>query len=139
MEFTAPIRWRSLKAASAFTFFTRSWQSSNAPRTAMLWMFASCSEYICAAWNGVMRFHGERELGIGEAPPALQIGARQALGHVQPAIGREAFQKDVGKALRPAAAAGADVAHVLPLRLALRAELVEPADMLGRGLLMRGR
>src|SRR4051812_34863130 len=83
--------------------------------------------------------HGERELGIGEAPPALEIGRRQALGHVQPAIGREAFQKDVAKALRPAAAAGADVAHVLPLRLALRAELAEPADLLGRGLLMGSR
>src|SRR5204863_9030061 len=61
----------------------------------------------------------QRELGTGKAAPAPEIGARQALGHVQAAVGGEAFQQDVGKALRRAAAAGADVEHVLQLLLAL--------------------
>src|SRR5437764_615904 len=94
MEFTAPMRWRSLNAASALTFFTRSWQSSKTPRTAMLWMFGSC-----------------RELRIGKTPPARQINLRQALRHIQAAVRREPFEQDVGKALWLAAAAGADVEH----------------------------
>ena len=48
IEFTAPILWRALNAASLLTALTRSWQSSNTPRTAILNMFASCSENICA-------------------------------------------------------------------------------------------
>ncbi len=59
MEFTAPIAWRDLNSRSALTSFTRSWQSSKTPRTARLWMFGSCSEYICARWNGLMRSCGE--------------------------------------------------------------------------------
>ena len=59
IEFTAPMAWRSLKAASALTAFTTSWQSSKTPSTAMLKMLGSASEYICARWKGLMRPRGE--------------------------------------------------------------------------------
>lgn len=36
-----------------------SWAWSNTPRTAMLWMFSSCSEYICARWKALMRPCGD--------------------------------------------------------------------------------
>jgi len=48
-----------LKARSFETAFTMSWQSSKTPSTAMLKMFGSSSENICAAWNGLMRPCGE--------------------------------------------------------------------------------
>src|SRR5260370_23682126 len=53
------MRCLALKAKSPEIALTMSWQSSNTPRTAMLKMFASCSEYICAAWKALMRPYGE--------------------------------------------------------------------------------
>ena len=52
IELTAPIWYFDLKAASALTCLTTSWQSSNTPRTARLWMLASASEYICFLYAG---------------------------------------------------------------------------------------
>src|SRR5437879_1899521 len=49
------MRCLALKAKSPEIDLTMSWQSSNTPRTAMLKMLASCSEYICAAWTAAMR------------------------------------------------------------------------------------
>src|SRR6185295_15740988 len=57
---------------------------------------------------------GLGELDVRQAAPALEIGPGEALGHVQAAIGGEALEQDVGKALRLAAAPGADVEHYLP-------------------------
>jgi hypothetical protein len=37
------------------TTLTMSWQSSNTPSTAMLWMLSSIRLNICACWNGLMR------------------------------------------------------------------------------------
>ena len=55
MEFTAPMEYFDLNAASALTALTTSWQSSNTPSRAMLKMFGSLRPNICACWNGVMR------------------------------------------------------------------------------------
>ena len=41
MEFTAPMEYFDLNAASALTALTTSWQSSNTPSRAMLKMFGS--------------------------------------------------------------------------------------------------
>jgi hypothetical protein len=53
------MRYLRLKARSFETAFTMSWQSSNTPVMAMLWMFSSCRLNICACWNGLMRPSGE--------------------------------------------------------------------------------
>src|SRR5882672_7824182 len=53
------MRCLALNAKSPEIALTMSWQSSNTPRTAMLKMLASCSEYIWAAWNALMRPCGE--------------------------------------------------------------------------------
>ena len=47
--------WRRLNSRSFETALTMSWQSSNTPSIAMLWMLASCRLNICACWNGLMR------------------------------------------------------------------------------------
>ena len=49
----------ALEGRSFDTALTMSWQSSNTPAIAMLWMFASCRLNICACWNGLMRPSGE--------------------------------------------------------------------------------
>jgi len=48
-----------LEAKSREIALTMSWQSSKTPRTAILKMLASCSEYICAVWKALMRPCGE--------------------------------------------------------------------------------
>src|SRR5881392_4192176 len=53
------MRCFALNAASPEIALTTSWHSSNTPRTAMLKMFASGREYICAAWKALMRPYGE--------------------------------------------------------------------------------
>ena len=78
IEFTAPMRWRALNAASALTAFTTSWQSSNTPRTARLKMFGSCSEYICAVWNGLMRPVRREHEDADAAPAAHRVLGRRA-------------------------------------------------------------
>src|SRR6185437_4924698 len=75
MEFTAPTAWRILNPASRFTAFTTSWQSSNAPSIATLNTFASCSEYICARWNGLMRPLGESMKTFTRALPRSACSA----------------------------------------------------------------
>jgi len=77
------MRWRSLKSRSELTRFTRSWQSSKTPSIAMLKMFASWSEYICAAWNGLMRPWGE---SMNTFTRALPLSAYSADEPVSPLV-----------------------------------------------------
>src|ERR1700675_4105692 len=58
-----------------------------------------------------LRKDGEGEIRIGERPPGGEVGLGEALRHVQAAVGRQAFQQDVGEPLRLRASAGADVEH----------------------------
>ena len=55
MELTVPILYLALNSKSLETAFTKSWQSSNTPSIAMLWMFSSIKLNICACWKGLMR------------------------------------------------------------------------------------
>ncbi len=73
----------ALKAASRFTAFTTSWQSSNMPSTAMLKTLASVSEYICARWNGLMRPLGE---SMNTFTRALPFSACSAALPVSPLV-----------------------------------------------------
>ena len=77
------MRWRALNAASLFTALTMSWQSSNTPRTAMLNMFASCSENICAVWNGLIFPRGE---SMNTLTPRLPRKAYSAEEPVSPEV-----------------------------------------------------
>jgi len=88
IEFTAPMRCRALNAASAFTCFTTSWQSSNVPSTARLWMFGSRSEYICAAWNALMRPCGE---SMKTCTPRRPRSACSAAEPVSPEVAPSTF------------------------------------------------
>jgi len=68
----------------------------------------------------VQREDLERELGVRQPAPARERGrvdTRVALGQVQPAVGRQAFEQDLAEAARCRVAAGAEVSQ---LRSSLR-------------------
>ena len=83
MLLTVPIFQRRLKARSLLTALTMSWQSSNTPSTAMLWMLASCRLNICACWNGLMRPCG---LSMNTLMPCLPRIAYSAALPVSPLV-----------------------------------------------------
>ncbi len=83
IELTVPRRWPRLKARSLDTALTMSWQSSNTPCTAMLWMFGSCSENIWARWNALMRPCGD---SMNTATPRLPRIAYSAAPPVSPEV-----------------------------------------------------
>mmetsp|Transcript_6754 Transcript_6754/g.28334 ORF Transcript_6754/g.28334 Transcript_6754/m.28334 type:complete len:477 (-) Transcript_6754:1036-2466(-) len=61
----------------------------------------------------------EGEVGVGQAAPAGQRGLADlgvGLGQVQPAVGRQAFEQDVGEAALGLVAAGGDVLHEISTR-----------------------
>ncbi|MOA50621.1 hypothetical protein D3C78_1736650 [compost metagenome] len=65
--------------------------------------------------GGKERQHFERQVRVRQAAPGLEhlLGhLRQLLRHGQAAVGRQAFQQDVGKRLSGHAATGRDVFHV---------------------------
>jgi hypothetical protein len=65
-----------------------SWQSSNTPRTAMLKMFGSCSENICARWNALMRPCGD---SMNTRTPCLPRIAYSAALPVSPDVAPRMF------------------------------------------------
>src|ERR671923_174683 len=107
------MRSRSLNGASAFTFFTRSWQSSKVPFTAEDAPGVGARDELVERRDVVHELAQDRlrKLRVGKAPPAGKIRCREALGHIQAAVGCQAFEQDVGETLGLAAAAGADVEH----------------------------
>src|SRR6266478_5686529 len=58
-----------------------------------------------------LRQDGMRKIGIRQGSPGLQVRFWIILRHVQPAVGSETFEQDVGKAARRRVAAGRDVEH----------------------------
>ena len=83
MEFTAPILYLALNAASLETAFTMSWQSSNTPFTAMLWILSSCKLNICAVWKRLIFSCGDN---IKTLTPFLPRIAYSAAGPVSPEV-----------------------------------------------------
>ena len=65
-----------------------SWAWSNTPRTAMLWMFSSCSEYICARWKALMRPCGD---SMNTDTPRLPRSAYSAAEPVSPEVAPRMF------------------------------------------------
>ena len=59
MELTLPMWWRFLNARSEARALTRSWQSSNTPSMAMLWMLSSIRLNIWARWKALIRPAGD--------------------------------------------------------------------------------
>ena len=83
MELTVPILYCCLKAWSLLTFLTMSWQSSNTPSMAMLWMFSSIRLNICACWKALMRPCG---LSMNTRTPRLPRMAYSAALPVSPLV-----------------------------------------------------
>ena len=77
MEFTAPMWWAALKAASALTVLTRSWQSSKTPSTAMLTMAGSSMLNICACWNGLILPRGVSMNTVTRPLPSMACSAAE--------------------------------------------------------------
>ena len=97
IEFTVPIEWALLNAWSFETAFTMSWAWSNVPRTAMLKMFGSESEYICARWKALMRPCGE---SMKTRIPFLPRMAYSAADPVSPEVAPRMFSSRPSRARR---------------------------------------
>ena len=82
------MRRRRLKSRSLLTALTMSWQSSNTPSIARLWMLASCRLNICACWNGLMRPFG---LSMKTRMPRLPRIAYSAALPVSPEVAPRMF------------------------------------------------
>ena len=92
MELTVPRLYFALNSASCCKAFTISWQSSNIPLMAMLWIFLSSRLYICARWNSLILPWGDiMNTSILSLPRSAYSAAEPVSPDVAPMIVRRSF------------------------------------------------
>ncbi|OIQ79965.1 hypothetical protein GALL_382930 [mine drainage metagenome] len=72
------------------------------------------AQIVCGNIVDVQREDLEGQVGIRQSTPArelLRAHLRIVLGQIQPAIGRQPFEQDVGKSARSGLASGAQITH----------------------------